>query len=129
MTLLNIVILLTLISTINAVCYPNFTTFYRPNLNIVESCLCIGCSYSYKFQPGHIYVEVEYRYSTKVTQDFYQNNILIGRCFASLYCNSIFNLDPEYETYTNITQVNNLEKKYNNNKFTYGNHILLFNPL
>ena len=122
---------LTLFAMSNAYCKPNFTTIHTINLARVNSCLCATCTYSYKFPSGHVSVDVKYNYSTKVAQDFYQNNILIGRCPAGLYCITTFVLDPLYETRTNITQVTDLYKMYDMYKsynLTNGSHILLFNP-
>ncbi len=115
----------------NAYCQPNFTTIHTINFAKVDSCLCATCTYSYKMSSGHTSVDVEYNYSTKVAQDFYQNNILVGRCPAGLYCTTSFVLDPLYETHTNITQVTNLDKMskiHKSNNLTNGYHILLFNP-
>jgi hypothetical protein len=58
----------------NAYCQPNFTTIHTINLARINSCLCATCTYSYKMPSGHTSVDVEYKYSTKVAQDFYQNN-------------------------------------------------------
>lgn len=63
-----------------------------------------GCKCTASFpSSNYIFLDVSYNYGQKISQSFYQNDILVGECPLSSNCNKRISLNPNYGV-TIITQ-------------------------
>ena len=72
-------------------------SLYTPSTTRVESCICNNHSNTYVYPAGYNELYMSYnKTSNPISQEVYQNNILVGSCPVGLLCNKRIHLEPNY---------------------------------
>lgn len=124
--LTDMVSMVTPILTVNCDCKINQPLISNVILSS-QSRICGGCSYIMIFNEGNDYVNINYNYDKVITQEFYQNEILIGICNSTQICHNAIHLNSNYSLKTIIYGLtNNSDQNDQLDNLIYGTHMMNF---